>query len=366
MHLVFSFFTVFAYQAVNGVMIANIIYYLILFKDILKTKTLRINKYPVINIFFVSFIIWVTVSTAIFAFSNGNLNSRNLIQYIFTLQYFIFIINLNIDYKIFEKWLYRFCVLLSIVIIILYIFTGEFKNISYLHSSGQMWAIGFIPGWPTDVVIPLLIGLWLTIKQNKPKIYIAFLIIALLLTATRAAIVGIILIILYFVLKGTKKGNIKWIFVIMPIAIAAILFGTEILTSINQLLPNIKNKWSYTSDRVDILYTTIKYVSLRPFCGFGGNTLDQIVEIYGNISRAGVFWPHTHNWILETLLRYGIMGLTLFVGYMVSIILKIKDKDKQFMFLLILVLSLFQTYMREFTVLFLMVYLTMESTKPTH
>ncbi|GBF12463.1 O-antigen ligase [Tepidibacillus sp. HK-1] len=358
MSVIFYFFLVFLYQTFDSVMVANIIYYLIMIRDIFKGKVLRIKKGLITNTFFLLFVVWVILSTAIFALSNENFSMRNLVQFLFTLQYFIFIIDLNVDLKKFERWFFRFCILLSSIIIILFIVSGQYMNISNIYTSGRLWANNYIPGWPNGTSIPLLFGLWLSIKENKSKVYSLLIIIALVLTTSRGALLGIVAIISYYAFKAMRKNKSKWIFVFIPVTVAGLIFWNDIIISIFQLVPSLEYRMSVTYDRQDIIYTTMQYISNRPFLGFGGNSLDQVIDIYGNVSQYGIKWSHTHNWILDMTLRYGFIGLILFSGFMISILLKIKDKDKQFMFLLMLVLSLFQIYMRNFAILFLMVYLT--------
>lgn len=233
-------------------------------------------------------------------------------------------------------------------------------NIQNLYSTARLWAADYIPGWPNSTPIPLLFGLWLGVRKKKPVIYILSIIIALILTSSRAALFGIVAIVSYSVLKSNKKSKYQWIFISIPIVVAGFLLWDDILMLIYQIVPSLEYRMSIIYDRQDIFNVSMQYFSIRPFLGFGGNTIDQIIPIYSNVSNYGLNWGHTHNWILEVLLRYGVIGLMLFSGFMVSILLRIKDKDKQFMFFLILVLGLFQTYMRNFSILLLMTFLTME------
>lgn len=357
MYLLLSFFTIFAYQIFDVIMIANVIFYIILFYDIFRNKSLRLKKDHSLIIWFLLFILWATLSTAFFAFIDDNFSFRtNIVPYLFTLQYFIFIIFLDMDLKYFEKWLFRFCVFLSLFIICLFVIKGEYKNIYHLYSSGRLWANNIIPGWPNSTPIPLLFGLWVAIKEKKPRVYSLSLIIALMLTTSRTALLGIIIVFTYFLFKRLNKNKLELILTVVPSIVISLLFFNDIVNFIYSIIPRI----TFYGDRYDIFSMTLNYVSIRPFAGFGSTSLDHIINIYGNISRYGANWGHTHNWILEILLKYGTVGLLLFIGFISSIISKIKDRDKQFMFLLILVLSLFQIYIRDFTILFLMVYLTME------
>jgi len=341
-------------------MVANILYYPMLFTGFFLGKGLRIKKQKITNALFFLFTMWVIISTVLFVADNGNVTMRNLMQFLFTIQYFIFIIDYKINLKKFEKWVFRFCILLSSLIIIFFISSGQYKSISMLYTSGRLWAQGYIPGWPNSTPIPLLVGLWLSFRDKKHNIFKIMIIMALIVTSSRVALLGIALILLYSIFKKIKK-KFEWTFVIFPIIVVVFIFWNDIIKWIFELLPSLQYRMSIIYDRVDIFNVTMQYFALRPITGFGGNSLDQVIDIYGNVSIYDINWQHTHNWLLDTLLRYGAIGLILFSGFLLSVLFSIKDRDKQFMFFLLLIFGLFQTYMRNFTVLFLMVYLTIDT-----
>ena len=183
---------------------------------------------------------------------------------------------------------------------------------------------------------------------------LGILLIALYLTTSRIALLGGLIISLYFIAKKIKK-NILWVFVI----IAAL---TGIVIYIFLIDPFMLVRMSVSWDRIDIFKTTIKYLAIRPIFGFGGNTIDQLVSIFGNFS-AVKNWGHTHNWFLEVMLRYGLGGAVLFSGLLLALFIRIKDMDKRMLYLLLLATALFQTYMREFVFIFFLNYLSTETKK---
>lgn len=356
----FGFFLIFMYQMAGSVMVANALYYIYMVYYLIKNRTIKISNSGVKIALFILFIIWATISTVVYMIVYKNLSIRNIIQYVFTLQYFIFLIDLEIDLKEFEKWLFRFSIVLSLMIIILFVATGQYIYLSTLFTTGRLWAVTYIPGWPNTTPIPLLFGLWLSFRQNKSFIYKVFIVIALFLTTSRAALLGIAVIFAYFIIKKYKEAFLKFIFVLLPIVALFTFYFNDIMNMVFQIIPSLKYRLSVSYDRMDILNTTMNYVSKRPLLGYGSNSLDQVIEQFGNVSKYNIVWQHTHNWVLDILLRYGAIGLALFTFFIASILLKIRDKDKQFLFFLIIILSLFQTYMRNFCILFLLVYLTME------
>jgi len=249
---------------------------------------------------------------------------------------------------------------LSIVIIALYLFTGEFQYFSSLFTTRRLWAQNFVPGWPNTTSIPLIIGLWLGMKKNCSRIFRILMITALVLTSSRVAMLGILAIYMhrFFLVSGGKL--LKW-FMFTPIIFGFSFLYDHFLSFLNLTIPSLAYRLSVIYDRQDILRVTMKYVSERPLLGYGGNSLDQLNLFFGNISLYGIDWGHTHNWVLEMLLRYGTIGLVLFSAFMIISLLEIIDTQRKFMFGLLLLLGLFQTYLRNFNVLFLMFFLTMKS-----
>lgn len=344
-----SFTLVFMY-AISSVYAANIIYYILLLKEILKKGTIVIKKNKLANWFYLAFIIWATISTFIFIIEYSNISTRNIIQYLFTLQYFVLIINIKFKVDKFELWIYRFSIMLSLTIIVLYAY---FVNIAPSVRDDDLWAVKFIPGWPNSVPIPLLMGLWLSFRKRS-HIFIKLLIfMALFLTTSRIGLLGGLIVFGYFLLKKAQKNKL-WIGVLVLLGVVL----SYILVIDPLLIKRLSSSW----DRIDIFWTTMEYVKHRPVWGFGGNTIDQLIGFYGD-SGALKNWGHTHNWLLEMLIRYGIGGAILFTGFIVAIFTRIRNKDKKFMFLLLILSALFQTYIRDFVFLFYLIYLSTETTE---
>ncbi len=358
MIIVLGFFLIFVYAFGNGIVVSNIIYYFILLRKGL-SEHIRITKKRKTNLLFLLFVTWVVISTFKYALSLNEFGIRNVLQLLFTLQYFVLIVDLNINIEKLEKWLFRFSILMSVEILILFILIVNVRFFD-LYSTERMWGLKYIPGWPNSTPIPLLFGLFLSFKNRKSLSYSLLIIVALILTSSRGALLGITVIISYFVFKNMRYNKKKWIYVFLPFTLLIILSGNSILNSLYTHAPGMEHRMTLVYDREDIFLTTIAYVSKRPIWGYGGNTIDQLVKTYGNVSRLHVDWEQTHNWMLDMLLRYGVGGLILFTGFIISVLFNIKNKDKRFMFLLLLILSLFQLYMRNFSIVFLMAYLTME------
>jgi O-antigen ligase len=354
MEIIFYFFLVFIY-ALNFVQIANLIFYVIIIKQCIEDKgRIYFVKNSASIIFFLLYITWVTLTTL---FYNNVLDiisdSRIIIQYLFNLQYFVLIVLIKIKIKSFENWIYYFSILLSIVIIYIIVTQG----ISYDSLRGNEVLNSNIPGYPNSTAIPLLLALWLSFKKEKIIWSKLLFIVALVFTGSRGALLGTLLITLYF---GYKKIRTTYYFSIIFSFVLFLLFSAFVyLNSMDSLFISQMVR-SY--DREDIFNTTMAYVELSPIFGYGGNTIDQLQEV--NINYLPYLnWGHTHNWILEILLRYGGGGLLLFLGFIFSIFKSIKDKDGKYMFVVFLFLAFFQTFIRDFAFIFFLSYFANYSTE---
>lgn len=348
--MVFFYFSLVFIYSISNIYLASIIYLVVLMKDILVHGKLYFvpNRYA--QLFYLLFIVWVAVSTTVYSVETGEFSVRLLIQFFFTLMYFVLLIPIKLNNDKFELWIYRFSVILSISIISLYVY---FYLFSPAILTDDLWASKYIPGWPNSTPIPLLMGIWLSFRKNFSSVGKIILFIGLFITGSRIALLGGVIIILYFLIKNVKfkKSYIAYLFIIIVIGVAGIAYWMS-------KDPLFITKMTVSWDRVDIFYTTMAYMEQRPFLGFGGNTIDQLFNVI-EISHTPVKnWGHTHNWVLEMLLRYGIIGMILFSTFIISIFVKIKDKEKRFMFAFFIGIALFQTYIRDFVFLFYLLYLS--------
>lgn len=344
--VLFCFTLVFMYD-ISGVYLANIVFYFLFLKSIFMNGIITIKMNNLAKYFLLAFIIWATFSTFIFSFSDAT--NRSIIQYLFTIQYFVLLISLNLPIDKFELWIYRFSSLLALIIIALYAY---FYITSPLAVSDKMWAVNYIPGWPNSVPIPLLVGLWLSFIKKRHFVMKLVFFTALILTASRTGYIGGIIIIGYFLFKKAPN-NKSWLLYL-------ILFLGFLTSYIIVLKPSLIDTLLKAFDRIDIFWTTMRFVELRPLIGFGGNTIDQLMSIYGD-PIALKNWEQTHNWFLEILLRYGSVGVILFTAYITSIFTKIQNTERKFMFSLLILCALFQIYIRDFIFLCYLMYLSNEN-----
>lgn len=355
---IFYFFLVFIYS-ISNVYYANIFFYFIFFSDIVKRKgriKLIANSHAKFYLF--SFIIWVTISTFLYALYKNSFDVRSVIQYLFTLQYLILIVSINMDFKSLESWVFRFSVVqAAIIVFVAIVFMIEAQDYSLGILYNNEFAYKYFPGWPNTIPIPLIISLLFSFRNKKPVISKILLILGLILTTSRGAYLGVIFVLVYFVFERIKSSKKSLIIVILGLIITVFIGGFVLSEN-----PVFVSQMLRSYDRVDIFRTTIEYIKLNPILGYGGNTIEQLQDVKINFIPVKN-WGHTHNWVLEILLRYGIVGFSLFLGFIVSLWLKIKNKDQRFMFAVFIFLAFFQTFMRDFVFIFYLAYLSNNSEK---
>jgi O-antigen ligase len=147
-------------------------------------------------------------------------------------------------------------------------------------------------------------------------------------------------------MSWTKKKVIllHFITLIFVFLITIILYNKSYLPFYNRY-----DRFFIISDRIDIVKYSYSYIKNKNILGFGGNTLDQIrcMPKFKNEYKPMLPWPHTHNWLLETTLRYGIYAGFILLMYWVYVLFTTDEKKKQAMLIILLFLALFQTYMQE-------------------
>lgn len=348
----FSFTLVFAYNIFN-IQIASIIYLFYFVKNYLFDDSVLTIKYSISLLLFCLFAIWVTISTLVFNLETNYFDFRYLYKYVFIYFFLVLILPIKLNKAKFELLIYRFAILLSAVIVVLFIYFYLFRREFLLDGMlTRLWAVGYIPGWPNSAPVPLLFGLWISFR-NKFSLLGKFLIyVAIFMTLARTGLVGAFMITAFYIYAYKLKyiKNLKYpviCLIIFCFALILIYFESE-----------LADKFYYT-DRLDVFHFTISYIQNRPFLGYGGNTLDQLNHI--DTGYTPLFpWSHTHNWILEMFLRYGVVGGSLFFIYIMSVFIKIQSMEKKIMFAVLLFLALFQTFMQEFVYLFFLSYLANE------
>ncbi len=337
----------------HNIYIANIIFCIwFMVVEFTKRKVVLVNK-PGLVIMCI-FLFWSFFSMTLFAIQYGNVSGRNIYQNVYNIQYIFLCLDGFVDKNKLKKCIQTVSHILACAIIVLWITKTGMRDIAFLQANDRMWADSYFNGWPNSTVLPLLFGLYLDLKHNiKEKLFsilrISILLFAILLCTSRTGILGAAFIFSFYFLRGKdgKRDNyvkIKTIFGMVCIVAGAALAIYFISSS------DLSTRMFTIVDRLDIVQATMDFVSKRPFVGYGGNSFD-VAYVVAKSSVAKINFGHTHNTILEILLRYGIIGLLLFVTYLLTIFRKIKGKDEKVVFLVFWILSLFQIYVRDFVFL---------------
>lgn len=286
-----------------------------------------------------TFIVWVFLSSFFFVVDYGAYDHRDVVKTLFVFLYSLIVFRIPLNIMEFESAFLMYVKLLSLMIclLFLYMYISNAENlIAGIYS--KLWASDFLPGWPNGLIIPLFYGFYLSIKIGVAKLWNLLIFLAIILILSRAALVAAILV--YLILMYRKK-NFKVLYKLFFFMLAFI--GLVILFS---YLNFDFQDYFYVSDRLDILYYALSYIYHRPFVGYGGKTLDQL-EWLGSDYIPMFSWAHSHNFILEFVLRYGLIGFILFSMLLILSFFKIKNFDSKLLFVFLIILALFQTHFQE-------------------
>lgn len=348
---------------VGNVYLSNIIFFVwILFRVAIRKCNYTFDRKGLS--IYVFYLAWVMLSMIIFSLQYAQLEVRNLVQFIYNIQYLLLIVDGTIDKDKLRRAMHGASYILAIVIIWLWITVTKMRSIPILIVHYREWAENYIGGWPNSIVLPLLFGIYLEMKNivRKRKIiglgWLGVLLFALLLCTSRTGYVGAALIIGYFLF--TEKEGTKRYWKILKHGISIV----GVIIVLYNIIPYITTKemsgrMFMISDRMGIFTDTLNYLSHRPFTGYGGNTIDVIYKLIGP-TRTGINWKHTHNTILELLIRHGIIGATAFMFLVFRVSKRITSKDDKMMYWILWGLSMFQIFYKDFVFL-LLIYLLLPS-----
>ncbi len=186
--------------------------------------------------------------------------------------------------------------------------------------------------------IPMPIYLYFNKGKKLGLLAYAVLFLALLTTRTRGAWIGafialIAFIILHFFRSGIIKADLKKILIVFLTSITVILFfiltsGSEFFTRFfsvfNELSTIVKQEESAYlsgSTRVYIWEKVVELIRMRPFFGFGLDTMYIALEanfrgqIIGDLGRY-VNWDKAHNEYLNIAVSSGIPSLLAYLGFL--------------------------------------------------
>ncbi|MDD2735996.1 MAG: O-antigen ligase family protein [Desulfuromonadaceae bacterium] len=243
-------------------------------------------------------------------------------------------------------WVFLLCqVFRALEPLYLHITTGYWGSIAYSHTDGVMTGLNRLSGAPSDVVNPnqlawvivstipyLFYLLWQWNKWGKlfmvllalPSIY------ALLLTGSRSGLLSFMVVIIGIVLlsRNRRRNLVITLLVVLPLGI--LLMGqlsSDMQTRYLSLVDSTVAGGDTKLGRINGMVKQFGTISHNPLFGNGlGTTREANWNIMGGSSQI------THNMYLEILQSTGIIGFSLFVSYVVSIVRSLR-KAKQILVL---------------------------------
>ncbi len=346
--LLIPFFYVFSF-AVKGVQILNIVYAIkILALFLLKERKIILDW----RLFFIFvYIALCFTSFFLYAFNNESDILRNAIKVIFIFNMAIFMAPFLIIKESFEEHVFIFSVCLACLILFAYAFF-LISDVDWLTQSAKAWGGGTFPSWPNSIAIPLLLAFWIGLKKSKNPVFLLAISAGIVLTFSRAALLAMIALLLTVFIFRYKASVIRVILnPVFMLALLGSLYGYFHYAGL------MGKSYTYVGDRVDIFFYTMSYIQQKPYFGFGGSTLEQLYSsAYLNYEPL-LLWPHTHNFILENTLRYGLLSTIFLLMFLAQIFFHIKDIQDKIVFIIFLSLSLFQTHFQEFVYLLTLAYI---------
>jgi len=186
--------------------------------------------------------------------------------------------------------------------------------------------------------IPMPIYLYFEKGNKSGLIAYAILFLALLTTRTRGAWIGTLIaliafIILYFFRSGIRKAELKKILIVFLASITMILFfiltsGSEfftrffsVFTELSTIVKQEESAYLSGSRRVYVWEKVVELIKMRPFFGFGLDTMFIALEanfrgqIIGDLGKY-VNWDKAHNEYLNIAVSSGIPSLLAYLGFL--------------------------------------------------
>lgn len=338
---------------IGSLLLSNIAFIPLVVKE--SSARLTIKKNNALR-FYLVFLGWTIISTFVFSIQYGMLSTRTLIQLFFNVLYGVWFLDVKINWKKLEGYIIFFSYILGAYIVFLYFKTGMFKvPINIFFSVYREWAIDYLPNWPNDIGVPLLFSCFLVLKSDKKTVIdyvgLLFLMCALLLTTSRTSALGCIIIVCYFIYLYRYNRILKYI--LGAFACVGLLFVFYNIFN-NSDYDEILRRLTSSGDRMDIFRVCRMLICERPFGGYGSHTLDEILPQFNFPTLLD--WPHTHNTVLELLIRYGIVGTFFYLAMLLSLYKGIKANEAKFGWFFFWFISLFQIFFRTFTFIFIIFY----------
>ncbi len=194
--------------------------------------------------------------------------------------------------------------------------------------------------------------------RNRTSIMIAVCLISLLRAWSAKSIIGITMVLIYLLFVYRKEiahfFNFEVLTVVFIVAFIGVVF-LGIQDNFSFIIENILRRDTTLTGRTYIWQSTLDLIRKSPWIGYG-TVNGGMLEI--SSSRAGND-VGSHNIILEVLLQTGFIGLTMYLGFLVTSIKKPlnkltptkKDNYLMLLFMIFVILIMFLTSMAIYTVI---------------
>lgn len=285
-----------------------------------------------------SIVYFIALSFLSLLWSNDPSASMNRnITYLFLMSLFIFIYYREYNFR--EYVILKKVIILSGVLVAIYVYVF-YNNMLFVNNAQRLALNDADPNeFAALLVLPLFIIFDELTTKKKLIYYLLFgiVLLTILLTGSRGALLSILISILYYFVKNIKFRNL----------IVYILLGMTIIFIVYNLLPENIYFRLFESTSVDnieqgrlyiwrIIFKNI--IPDMPIIGFGsgmaGNTIKQYTY----------FKVGSHNTYFHMILEYGVLGLPVYVYFLSRIFKKIKlegDYAKILSFIAILIVTFF-------------------------
>lgn len=215
----------------------------------------------------------------------------------------------------------------------LHITTGYWGDMAYSHSGGEMSGLLRLSGAPSDVInanqyawvivstIPFLFYFLWQLDWGG-KLFFAVLMVpfskALLLTGSRSGLLSLGAVIIGIILSGNnKKRNLFFgVFVVLPLLVMLLgKLSPDMQVRYLSLVDSSVAGGDTKQGRINALIKQLGTISHNPLFGNGlGTTREANWNIMGGSAQI------THNLYIEILQSTGIIGFSLFMMYIFSMI----------------------------------------------
>lgn len=271
-----------------------------------------------------SFIIIINFSS----YGHEDLYYPSILGTILTFQFFIFRYCL-IDLDSYVNGFLFVIKIYTIATIILFFILKPYCNgfDFFINSNMRLWGKGYLPEWPNVFSCFLVIGSYLYFRQEHFK-WAFFSFIASLLTTSRIPLLGAVILLLFYYLSNITLKKTVLILSLVSLCVVIVLF----LIPHDVLDRYITHRLLKFSDR-SLIYSNLLETFYKSPLGIGNIPFSNLNDLYVSY----------HSSYLKALIRYGVLGLILFllVIYPRRLFINLRMKENAPIFF-ILCVALFQ------------------------